>query len=163
MIRRIGVSMNNPLWDYSLATYSRDGVAQTCLQLQDTYGMDVNLLLYAAWLAQKERYLSRDHLLEVDALIADWRNNVVRPLRALRRYLHAEPPADGIIDEIKTLELRAEQQQQDRMYAFQQRAAVLPRAARPLQENLVQVAQLFSPENSGWASGLAHLVALLSP
>ena len=36
---------NNPIWDYSVATYSLQGVAPACLALQETFGLDVNLLL----------------------------------------------------------------------------------------------------------------------
>ena len=162
MNRRTGGSMGNPLWDYSLATYSLDGVAPTCLELQDTFGLDVNLLLYAAWLAHRERRLSHVHLVELEAVIADWRINVVMPLRALRRQLQGHPPAATILNEIKALELRAEQQQQDMMYAFHQRTVELPRASRPLQENLALVAQFFSPAHGSWGSGVTRLVTLLS-
>ncbi len=79
--------MSNPFWDYSLATYSLDGVASTCLALQDTIGLDVNLLLYAAWLARMDQRLSGEHLAGVEAEIVDWRERVIKPLRALRRQL----------------------------------------------------------------------------
>ena len=63
-----GYTMSNPLWEYSLATYRVKEVAQTCLTLQDTFDMDVNLLLYAAWLAHMNRCLSAGHLCELDML-----------------------------------------------------------------------------------------------
>lgn len=40
----------NPFWRFSCAVYAAPGVAQACLELQDTHGADVNLLLLAAWL-----------------------------------------------------------------------------------------------------------------
>jgi hypothetical protein len=42
--------MNNPFWEYSLSHYVREGVADACLALQDGHGLDVNMLLYGAWL-----------------------------------------------------------------------------------------------------------------
>ena len=41
--------------------------------LQDTFGLDVNLLLYAAWLAHMDRRLSGEHLAGLEAEIVDWR------------------------------------------------------------------------------------------
>jgi uncharacterized protein (TIGR02444 family) len=152
---------NNPLWDYSLATYRLDEVAQCCLTLQDGFGVDVNLLLYAAWLAHLERRLSSAHLTELDALVADWREDVVKPVRALRRQLTGNTRAQGIRDEIKVLELRAEQAQQDMMYGFYQRAATLPRGFQPLPANLALVAHYASPKDEGWAESVGRLGAIL--
>lgn len=160
MDRPSGYTMSNPFWDYSLATYRRDGVAATCLELQDSFGLDMNLLLYAAWLASMDQRLSDRHLAAVEAEIVDWRDQVVAPLRALRRQLQGYHPAQGIRDGIKALELRAEQQQQDMMLACFQRTAGLSRGPRPLRENLVQVAQFASPKGAGWELTLDRLVTL---
>ena len=158
--RTMSNSMSNPFWDYSLATYRLDGVATSCLALQDTCGLDVNLLLYAAWLATMDQRLSGEHAAGVEAAIVDWREQVVKPLRALRRQLQDYPRAAGVMEEMKGLELRAEQQQQDTMFAFFQRAADLPRTPRPLQENLWQVAQFASPQVARWELTLGRLVTL---
>jgi uncharacterized protein (TIGR02444 family) len=162
MDRQSDDGMSNPLWDYSVATYRLDEVAQLCLGLQDDFGVDVNLLMYAGWLAHMERRLSGAHLTELEALIVDWRESVVKPLRLLRRQLHGRAPAEGIRTEIKVLELRAEQQQQDMMYAFYQRAVPLQREPEPLPENLALVARFSSPEYRGWAGTLERLGAILS-
>jgi hypothetical protein len=37
--------IDNPFWDFSLALYAKEGVADACLLLQDKLGYDVNLLL----------------------------------------------------------------------------------------------------------------------
>ena len=153
---------NNPLWDYSVATYRLDEVAQLCIGLQDNFGVDVNLLMYAGWLAHMERCLSNAHLTDLDALIFDWRENVVKPLRLLRRQLHGRAAAESIRNEIKALELRAEQQQQDMMYAFYQRAAPLQRESESLPENLALVARFSSLEYGGWAGPLGRLGTILS-
>lgn len=154
--------MGNPLWDFSLATYSLDGVAPTCLDLQDRFGLDVNLLLYAAWIAHRGRRLTHHHLVGMEAAVGDWRHNVVMPARALRRRWQGYPPAAAILDEIKALELRAEQQQQDMIYGFHQQAAELPLVSPALHDNLAQIAQFYSPGDTGWLPVLARLEALLS-
>ena len=61
-------------------------------------------------------------------------------------------------EEIKNLELRAEQQQQDLMFAFFQRTDDLPAAPRPLRENLVLVAQFTCPQDAGWELTVDRLV-----
>jgi len=150
--------MSNPFWDYSLATYGLDGVASTCLALQDTIGLDVNLLLYAAWLARMDQRLSGEHLAGLEAEIVDWREMVIKPLRTLRRQLQDYSRASGVREEIKALELRAEQQQQDLMFAFFQRTGDLPQAPQPLRENLVLVAQFTCPQNAVWELTIDRLV-----
>jgi uncharacterized protein (TIGR02444 family) len=37
------------LWSFSLAVYSDGSVQQECLNLQDQYGIDVNVLLFCAY------------------------------------------------------------------------------------------------------------------
>ncbi|MGI9492931.1 MAG: TIGR02444 family protein, partial [Geminicoccaceae bacterium] len=43
----------SPFWDYSLSLYGRPGVEQACLELQRRHGLNVNLLLFAFWLADR--------------------------------------------------------------------------------------------------------------
>jgi len=152
---------SNPLWDYSVTVYSREGVAPVCIELQDTFALDVNLLLYAAWLASRGRRLSQSHLGELAALIADWREQVITPLRSLRRQLRTIPGAQEIRAGTKALELRAERQQQAMMYAYYQQAAELAVAHHPLEDNLVLVARSARPASGGWTHQVQRLISLL--
>ena len=153
-----GYTMRNPFWDFSLATYRLDGVATSCLVLQDRFGLDINLLLYAAWLAGMDQCLTPVHLAAVEEDIIDWRDRVIKPLRTLRRQWSDYPGAREMCSDLQDLELRAEQQQQDRMYACFQQAGDLPRAPRPLPENLWQVAQGGCPRGRAWEPFIAELV-----
>ena len=155
--------MDNPLWEYSLASYREAGVAETCLALQDTFGVDVNLLLYAAWLAARNQCLSADHLLALDERVREWRETVVKPLRALRRDLRDYPQAAGVRDELKALELRAEREQQDMIYLFYERAAEPVREANPLLNNLTEAVLIARPQTGDWDGAIRHLAALLAP
>ena len=141
------MTCSNPFWDYSIAVYSLDGVASACLVLQDRFGLDVNLLLYAAWLAQQEQRLSHDHLAGAEALISEWREDMIKPLRALRQRWRQLTDVAVMRDEIKSLELRAERHQQDVMYAYYQRSAGLSFAPGSLRENLTLVASVLGSEN----------------
>ena len=155
--------MSNPFWDFSLSNYRRDGVAQTCLTLQDEFGLDVNVLLYGGWLAAMDQCLTEDHLAGIAATIAPWRERVVLPLRILRRQWRDYPAAIDLRDEVKALELQAERQQQDMMLAFYAVAGKLPTARRPIAPNLIVVASVSCPETDRWVLGIDQLCAKLQP
>ena len=106
----------HPFWDHSLELYSRPGVAESCLRLQDRLGLDINLLLYACWTAAEGagRPSSGDWRRLVDETAA-WREQVVEPLRAVRRFLKdppAVPGSAGLRERVKALELEAEHAEQ---------------------------------------------------
>src|SRR6516162_1506161 len=77
----------SPLWRFSLRFYRQPGVADACIALQDGCGVDVNILLFFLWLATVRRCVSRDVAQAVCATAAPWRDDVVAPLRAVRRRL----------------------------------------------------------------------------
>ena len=107
----------NPFWEFSLAVYGRPGVPAACVALQDRHGLDVNVLLFAAWAGMECGVaLSAERLTAVDSTIAAWRREVVRPLRAVRRWVKAED--DGLYQRMKAVELEAERIQQDRLFAL---------------------------------------------
>lgn len=106
------------LWSFSLSVYAAPGVPEACLMAQDGHGADVNLLLWAAWLAAQGHRLTGDELAAARAATEPWRDEIVRPLRSLRRRLKAGPapaPTTGtepLRDQIKAAELEAERVQQ---------------------------------------------------
>ncbi|GAA4252771.1 TIGR02444 family protein [Azospirillum formosense] len=107
----------NPLWDFALAVYGRPGVPAACLDLQDRLGQDVNLLLFAAWAGMAcNADLPAEELARIDSAIAPWRDEVVRPLRAVRR--RAKGGDDALYKRLKAAELEAERVQQDRLFAL---------------------------------------------
>ena len=107
----------NSLWDFSLKIYAQSGVAEQCLALQDDFGVDVNLLLWSLWLEQRGQQLSSELLARAETRVADWSQQAVQPLRALRRKLKAQfGQGDGareaVRQAIKAAELEAERYQQ---------------------------------------------------
>jgi uncharacterized protein (TIGR02444 family) len=108
--------MTLSLWDFSVATYSRPGVQQACLSLQDRMGVDVNILMYCCW----HGALTRDGLSTLLADLAPWQNNIVSGLRSVRRKLKLmlndlaefSENADDLLFRIAALELEAEKLQQ---------------------------------------------------
>ena len=109
----------NPFWDFSLALYRRPGVAQACLDVQARHGLDVNLILYFAWLGiARGIHLSDADIATVLARVAAWHDGVVRSLRAVRSEMKGNPtgaPADlaeALRNRIKGAELDAERIEQ---------------------------------------------------
>lgn len=114
----------SPLWRFSLDVYRRPGVADACLSLQDRAGADVNLLLFFLWLASLRRCVSPATAGAVAARAERWREDVVKPLRALRRRLKAgsdlvDPgAAEALRARIKAVELESERLQQEALFAL---------------------------------------------
>lgn len=112
------------LWDFSLTVYDRPGVAAACLALQDRHGLDVNLLLFCCWAASMERGLDPATLGAAETAVSAWRNQVVRPMRALRRRLKREIegfPAgevEALRGRLLEVELDGERLEQERLEAF---------------------------------------------
>lgn len=112
-------------WDFSLKVYSTEQVPAACIELQDTIGLDVNVLLLTLLAtAVKRRALDRNELEGANDFIAHWRNDVVRPIRAIRRRLkagvHPVPidVSEPLRNEIKEIELRSEYIEQQVLAAW---------------------------------------------
>jgi uncharacterized protein (TIGR02444 family) len=110
------LELEGPQWAFAVDLYQRPRVSEACLLLQDRLGVDVSLLLFALFAAaNRGRMLGTADLAELERTAAPWRDEVVRPLRALRRRLKSGPgPASGpaaerLRERIKAAELHAEQ------------------------------------------------------
>ena len=102
-------------WAFALAIYAKSGVAEACLTLQNEAGVDVMLLLMVTFAAVKHRILlTADEIRALDETCRPWREQIVRPLRAIRSELKTGPrPAPNNATEpfrsqVKVLELAAE-------------------------------------------------------
>lgn len=78
-------------WEFSLAFYAREPVGAACLSLQDRRGADVNILLLCCWLATLKLTINEAGLRAAIEAVADWRRNVLEPLRAVRRQVVNAP------------------------------------------------------------------------
>jgi len=94
------------LLDFALKTYAKPEVEGLCLELQDRYGGQVNILLWAAWLDAQGGQLDRELLGRAQAIIAAQERYWLRPVRRLRRAI---PRAYFRLRHVvKRLELQAE-------------------------------------------------------
>jgi uncharacterized protein (TIGR02444 family) len=105
-----------PHWSFAVDLYGRPGVSQACLVLQDRLGGDVCLLLFALFIAREQQIgLAPSDLASLDDAVADWRREVIEPLRSLRRRLKLGPdPApsphtNAVRHHVQNAELAAEQ------------------------------------------------------
>lgn len=75
------------LWDFALAFYAQPHVADACLQLQDKHQANVCLLIGMCWLDARQQYLVDAEFAILKNRIEGWAQEVVMPLRSLRRLL----------------------------------------------------------------------------
>lgn len=107
---------DNPFWEYSLNLYRRPGIAQLCIDLQDRYGANVNIVLFACWVGNRGRQLDDNSLRAAVAEISGWNKRITQPLRTRRRAL--DPAVTGAAQEKQRLlaeELDAEKEEQARL------------------------------------------------
>ncbi len=120
-------------WSFSLGLYGRAGVSAACIDLQDRYGCDVNILLYACWtgVSGRGRLTPRD-IARAEDVVAPWRRAVTEPVRSARRALKDadDEGARELYGAAKALELAAERVAQNRLAKLAPaRAAVTDPAA----------------------------------
>ncbi|MGY8869533.1 MAG: TIGR02444 family protein [Pseudomonadales bacterium] len=104
------MQLQNPLWAFALKVYSHSEVEQCCLALQNDFGMSVNRLLFAGWLAFQHKSIDLPALEQSPASI--WQRDMTHPLRSLRYQLRPmqkkEPELATLYQAMRKAELEAE-------------------------------------------------------
>ncbi|MEN3975302.1 TIGR02444 family protein [Emcibacter sp. SYSU 3D8] len=140
-------------WCFSLSVYGAPGVEAACLDLQDRFGADVNLVLYCLWIGRALTPQALDAALEAAAPIQTY----IQPLRDMRRSL---PKDDGgARDAVKRAELAAEKLEQDALEALGEGAAPDANLARL---NLRLYAGRLAADADAFAAAAAPLLAATS-
>ena len=117
-------SHSPPIWDFVLNYYKQDGVSPAAIAMQDTLGIDVNMILFLMWLAGSKRTLSEAEIRRVGETSRPWQHQVVVPIRAIRRLLKENAPlveqqtALDYRKKISALEIEGEQLQLNAMGAL---------------------------------------------
>lgn len=120
------MNSDHPFWTFSLAVYAQPGVAAECLALQDRDAIDVNILLFCAWLGASRCVLLRPTDLDrITKSIETWTRDVVVPLRQARRAAKVQGQIT-LAKQIADTELAAEREAQDRLFAL---SSSLPQAS----------------------------------
>lgn len=103
------------LWEYACKLYSRKGAEPLLLSLQDEHGADVLLLIASSWSYQNRVALDAGQWQSIASALAPWREQVIDPLRKIRRYLLQESGRSALYDQMKAAELNAEKEQLARL------------------------------------------------
>jgi uncharacterized protein (TIGR02444 family) len=80
-----------PLRQFALAVHDVEGVPAACVLLQDRFDLDVNVLLLGAYIGVQGKTLGAEDVAAARAVVDAWHDEVVRPLRAVRRRLKSGP------------------------------------------------------------------------
>jgi uncharacterized protein (TIGR02444 family) len=128
-----GPTLDTPLWAFSLAVYAADGVAAECLDVQERFGVDVNLLLFAAYAGAVDGVqLDTQDIAAAAGVTSAWHNNIVRALRTARRALkpatldNASPSRAAAAElrmHVKRAELDSEKIEQTMLWSWWRRSA----------------------------------------
>jgi uncharacterized protein (TIGR02444 family) len=153
-------------WTFSLDLYSQPEVEAACLTLQDDHGLDVNLVLLAAWLARTARHVAPGVAKRLRTLADEYQAEVMQPVRQARRALKRQmtrlPLAPLLAQrrsDLMAVELDLERVEQLMLEAL---AAVLPSdASRPATLFARNLASLY-PDRPVPTELLAPLVDRLS-
>lgn len=105
------------LWQFSLTTYARAGVANHCLYLQDQWAANINIILWLLWLEQRGTQVDATLIHKAETIIAAWHEALIKPLRQLRRQFTQQFAMDDELigatyQQLKAAELQAEQVEQ---------------------------------------------------
>jgi uncharacterized protein (TIGR02444 family) len=142
------VEMDSPLWRFSLAVYRGAGVQEECLDVQERFAVDVNLLMLCGYAGAVEgAVLSASDVADALEASGAWHANAVRTLRQVRRTLKpwgsgAGPFAhvvEALRTKVKGAELEAEQIEQAMMWAWLRDRAAQWRRREPRQALIANV------------------------
>jgi uncharacterized protein (TIGR02444 family) len=106
-------------WTFSLAVYGNAAVQRECLDLQDRCGINVNLLLFCAFVgAVHGAALAQSDVKQAEEIVHQWDGEIVSRLRAVRRALKSFSASgtsagfNSLYNRVKAQELEAEQLEQ---------------------------------------------------
>jgi uncharacterized protein (TIGR02444 family) len=164
--RGLGGQRDRSLWDFAVDLYAAPGAADACLALQDRLGCDVSVVLFAAWMGWIRRdRVTGGEMAEIAAQVAAWRDEIVRPLRAIRRRLKSGPsPApSAATDELRT-HLKAAELESERIELLQLEALARRRQptgddpAKASLDNLTHAVRLFAAGLDAEATQLIQVI-----
>jgi uncharacterized protein (TIGR02444 family) len=165
--------MSSPFWNFSLAVYGASAVQDECLNLQDQFGLDVNLVLLCAFLGAVHGVaLTSADLASARQEAGPWHEDIVKTLRVARRRLKtielkdadAAKAAMDLRMQVKAAELESERIEQTILERWAAaRLAAWPRGnardAVPANLQALLAAYGIGPERLIAAHDMKHLIA----
>jgi uncharacterized protein (TIGR02444 family) len=155
---------DNSLWRFSLRTYAAPGVADDCLALQERYGIDVNVLLFCAWLGAERRIvINMDEIESCERAVANWYARAVKPLRAARQAMKGLAEAEAIRTQVKALELEAERREQEMLFALAEERWPNQGDAKSADALRSNVDRFLHMRGAPGSQAVPHLIAAAAP
>ena len=165
--------MGSPFWNFSLAVYGVSAVQDECLDLQDQFGLDVNLVLLCAFLGAVHGVaLTSEDIASARRKAGPWHEDIVKTLRVARRRLktielkdaEAAKAAAQLRSQVKAAELESERIEQAMLEQWAAaRLAAWPRGnardAVPANLQALLAAYGIGPERLIAAHAMKHLIA----
>jgi uncharacterized protein (TIGR02444 family) len=165
--------MGSPFWNFSLTVYGVSAVQDECLNLQDQFGLDVNLVLLCAFLGAVHGVaLTSEDIASARREVRPWHEDIVKTLRVARRHLKtielrdadAVKAAAQLRAQVKAAELESERIEQMMLeqWANARLAAWPPgkfRDAVVANLQALLAASGISPERLVAAHAMQHLIA----
>ncbi|MBU2886333.1 TIGR02444 family protein [Gilvimarinus agarilyticus] len=100
------------IWQFATTLYRQPGIEPLCLELQQTYDVNVPLLLWLVW-CDAQSGIDEQTLQAGLELATHWQEQVITPLRSARAWMKASlclsEPEKTLRADIKDCELRTEQ------------------------------------------------------
>lgn len=147
----------NLFWQFSLSCYSKDGVQETLLALQDDYGCHINMLLWGLWLGEERQTVTPKTMKMALDIVCAHQDKYLQPLRELRKQLKFHPDKKQY-DSVKCLELSLERWEQDQLFAQDTRDAHVQQVAK---HNIALYLDALFDNRTTAATSRAKLDALL--
>ncbi|UDF02867.1 TIGR02444 family protein [Asticcacaulis sp. AND118] len=135
-------------WDWAVAAYGGEGVADRCLELQDTHGQNVPLVLFAVWAGVRGVALDEETAEAAVDISRAYADTVVVPLRTIRQRMRAvvgdmdDAHREALRTRVKALEIEAERAQMEALSALVGTGAAEPQ--KTARDNLIAVAKLWA-------------------
>lgn len=111
----------NNFWDWSLQVYANSATQSACLDLQDTFSQNVNMMLWGCWLGSQGLSPTVEALSALPALGEIWQNSLITGVRKARRNIDTVSYLETAKD-LKTaflaLEISLERQEQFALQAL---------------------------------------------
>jgi len=119
------MSIENTFWRWAVALWRSSELESQLLQLQDSHGLVVLELLFAAWLGDRGVKIAEPDRQALQSACDCWVKGVVIPLREQRKQWADDRETQWCRDAIKTLELQAEKKLSERLVAVAQEQGLL--------------------------------------
>lgn len=149
--------MTLSLTEYAGWLYGQPGIEALLLELQDQQGADVLLLLLACWLGRTAVPADSALWQTLHAQQTPWRQQVIDPLRQVRRSLATNSQAAALYQQVKACELASEWYQLEQLEMLC-RSFIKPQASKSWQNAML--AHLSLASGASDTRGLTALVEL---